>query len=376
MARQAAKDVAETPAQQAERLTTPATAPGRRKAAPSEPAPIGPLAKGRAREYFKIGNAHHEGWRLPQAIKAFREAIKANPKFADAYNSLGVALYQSGELTEAIGTYRMAVTLDSRNPSARHNLALALRDNGQFQEAIAEHHRAIRLRPDSGWYVAFLGTTLAASGQIPEAITAFAKALELASENEREWVSRAAVDALSALKQSKVGESIEGDYTDDTPSSEAAVAPPLPMGEAEIIQAAAELLSTVYPAEHVDKALEDLAAKASRETTARAKAKPRPEIEAKLAEVEAKAVEIGDATLFGLVRRFQQERAAPLLPDGVALNAEQAKAAARLPATFNNLQARLKLHGLEPLPPDEPVKKARRQSVGFYRHRKAQAATM
>jgi hypothetical protein len=44
------------------------------------------------------------------------------------------------------------------------------------------------------------------------------------------------------------------------------------------IQVAAEILSTVYPAEHVGKALEDLAAKAARETTSRsATATPRPE---------------------------------------------------------------------------------------------------
>ena len=47
------------------------------------------------------------------------------------------------------------------------------------------------------------------------------------------------------------------------------------MDAAEIIRAAAELLSTVYPAEHVGKALEDLAAKAAREMTTRATATPR-----------------------------------------------------------------------------------------------------
>jgi len=47
------------------------------------------------------------------------------------------------------------------------------------------------------------------------------------------------------------------------------------MDAAARIQAAAELLSTVYPVEHVRKALEDLAAKAARETTTRATATPR-----------------------------------------------------------------------------------------------------
>jgi hypothetical protein len=41
------------------------------------------------------------------------------------------------------------------------------------------------------------------------------------------------------------------------------------MDAAARIQVAAEILSTVYPAEHVGQALEDLAAKAARETTSR-----------------------------------------------------------------------------------------------------------
>jgi hypothetical protein len=53
------------------------------------------------------------------------------------------------------------------------------------------------------------------------------------------------------------------------------------MGDATArIQAAAELLSTVYPAERVRKALEDLAADTTRETTSPATAAARPEVAA------------------------------------------------------------------------------------------------
>jgi tetratricopeptide (TPR) repeat protein len=64
-------------------------------------------------------------------------------------------------------------------------------------------------------------------------------------------------------------------YTEETPSPEAAVPPQLRMGETETIQAAAELLSRVYPEKAVRKALENLAAEAARTAIGRAKAKPR-----------------------------------------------------------------------------------------------------
>ena len=59
--------------------------------------------------------------------------------------------------------------------------------------------------------------------------------------------------------------------------------------KAERIATAAELLSTVYPAEDVGKALEDLAAKAARETTDHATAAPRPSVTPDLTTVRLKA---------------------------------------------------------------------------------------
>jgi tetratricopeptide (TPR) repeat protein len=115
---------------------------------------------------------------------------------------------------------------------------------------------------------------------------------------------------------------------------------------------------------------------ASRATTGRAKAKPRPknDLKAKLDRLEAKAVKLGDGTLLSLIARYKVQRNVTLPPDGVRItDPEQAKAAAGLPATFKNLQARLTEHGLKPLPPDALVAKAKRQSMAFYRNRKVAA---
>ena len=96
------------------------------------------------------------------------------------------------------------------------------------------------------------------------------------------------------------------------------------------------------------------------------------DLNSKLARLEAKAVKLRDGTLLSLIARYKMERNVALPPNGVPItDAELAKAAGRLPSTFKNLQGRLIEHGLKPLPPDERVLKAQRQSVAFYRHRKA-----
>jgi hypothetical protein len=64
-------------------------------------------------------------------------------------------------------------------------------------------------------------------------------------------------------------------YTGEVPSPETAAPPQFPMGDKDTIQAAAELLSSIYPRKAVESALADLAANAAREATARVRAAPR-----------------------------------------------------------------------------------------------------
>jgi hypothetical protein len=72
-------------------------------------------------------------------------------------------------------------------------------------------------------------------------------------------------------KKAEISEFVESNDPDYTKGMDAAT----------VVQAAAKLLSTVYPADDVGKALEDLAAKAARETTSRsATATPRLKWEA------------------------------------------------------------------------------------------------
>ena len=111
----------------------------------------------------------------PEAIAAFREALRLDPAFADAHASLGLALLQSGD-AGAVEHLEKAVALRAV-PEWQYNLALAqtrLGHPGAAQEAL---RAAIAGRPDFAPAHGLLGTLLMQQGDAAAAETAFRSAL-------------------------------------------------------------------------------------------------------------------------------------------------------------------------------------------------------
>ncbi len=77
---------------------------------------------GSALARFVQGRALAELGRLPEAIAAYREALKIDPADVWALNNLGNALRDSGQPREAMQAYRAAVEIDSGYIAAWHNL--------------------------------------------------------------------------------------------------------------------------------------------------------------------------------------------------------------------------------------------------------------
>lgn len=85
-----------------------------------------------------------------------------------------------------------------------------------------------------------------------------------------------------------------------------------------------------------------------------------------VAALEMEAVERGDSILFGLIRQYRKDRETVPLPPSGYTRLKDARAAARLSTTYGTVQARLKVAGMRPLPPDPSVTEARRLSSNFY----------
>jgi tetratricopeptide (TPR) repeat protein len=151
---------------------------------------------------------------LDRAITCCREAVRLNPKFANARDGLAFALYQKGEPNEALAECKEAIRLDPKNPSARNTLGLILRQQGNLDGAVAAFREAIQLNPKHVFAPVNLALVLRQKGDLAlrqkgdldGAIAAFREAVQLApnnapARNALAWVLAAGPDGVRDAKQ-------------------------------------------------------------------------------------------------------------------------------------------------------------------------------
>jgi superkiller protein 3 len=73
---------------------------------------------------FARGNQLVNAGRREEAVAAYREAIRADPKNAEAWNNLGCVLGELGRMAEAAAALEEALRLKPDHPTARKNLEL------------------------------------------------------------------------------------------------------------------------------------------------------------------------------------------------------------------------------------------------------------
>ncbi|MBA3242205.1 MAG: tetratricopeptide repeat protein [Acidobacteria bacterium] len=90
-----------------------------------------------------------------EAIKAYRQAVAANPKDGDAYVGMGDAYMSAGKYEEAFAAYRDAIRVAPWNADAHYSLGAAYNDMAQYGDAFKPFVQAIRL--DSNYAEAYYG---------------------------------------------------------------------------------------------------------------------------------------------------------------------------------------------------------------------------
>jgi tetratricopeptide (TPR) repeat protein len=96
----------------------------------------------------KIGITELMMQRYVEARKSFEHAIKADRKFADAYNNLAVVYYEQKKYGPAIKHYHQAIAIDNTSASFYSNLGAALFSKKEFDPAVAAYQQAMQLDPD------------------------------------------------------------------------------------------------------------------------------------------------------------------------------------------------------------------------------------
>jgi tetratricopeptide (TPR) repeat protein len=114
--------------------------------------------------------------KLEDGIHFFKEATRANPGYAEAWNNL----VQLGRHQESLPAYRKAIAADSNiAPFTRHNMGNALLALGRGDEAMEQFYASLAMKPDYHEAHNSLGAALIQAGRVDEAIEHLREALRL-----------------------------------------------------------------------------------------------------------------------------------------------------------------------------------------------------
>jgi tetratricopeptide (TPR) repeat protein len=114
-----------------------------------------------------------------KALPYFEEAIKKNPRYAEAYFQIGYCNYQRGRYTEAVEAFKQAIRIKPDDAKAHYNLGRAYSELGRYNEAIEAYKAAIRIKPDDAEAHYNLGVVYYKPGRYTEAIEAFKQAIRI-----------------------------------------------------------------------------------------------------------------------------------------------------------------------------------------------------
>jgi cytochrome c-type biogenesis protein CcmH/NrfG len=89
---------------------------------------------------------HHE-----QAAEAYRQAVKLNPKLADAYLNLASLYQQYEDFEQAEQVLRQAVEAVPNSPEACGSLAQLREEQQDWNEAIHLYRRVVELQAGGDW---------------------------------------------------------------------------------------------------------------------------------------------------------------------------------------------------------------------------------
>lgn len=127
-----------------------------------------------------LGRAYRANEQSIKAIEAYRQAVRLNPDYAEAWYGLGsVYFYFTDQNMKAIEAYQQAVRIQPDFVDAWEYLGLTYARISQYDKAIEACQQVIRITPNDsmGWY--YLGEAYTGTNQYDKAIEAYQKGLRI-----------------------------------------------------------------------------------------------------------------------------------------------------------------------------------------------------
>jgi Tfp pilus assembly protein PilF/mono/diheme cytochrome c family protein len=126
-----------------------------------------------------LATRYLQAGRVADAQAQLDEALRLDPRNAEAHSNLGTVLQAQGRLNEGMQHLRTAVSLKPKGDAVRFNLGAGLLAIGQPDAAIREFQTAIAINPENGDAHFNLGVLLGPRNQLDKAIAHLQRAVEI-----------------------------------------------------------------------------------------------------------------------------------------------------------------------------------------------------
>ncbi len=147
----------------------------------------------RVQAFTLLGEIHLTRSRISHAETAYAEALKIDPKAAEALAGLGDALFRSGRFSEALARFEAGTQADPESVNAKVGVAKSMLALERLQDANAMTKKLLAANPKSMRVFYWHGRVQEAMGARKEATEAYRKAIEFGGKDAE------VVDAYIAL---------------------------------------------------------------------------------------------------------------------------------------------------------------------------------
>ncbi|MEO3405803.1 tetratricopeptide repeat protein [Mucilaginibacter sp. CAU 1740] len=135
--------------------------------------------KNEAKDLVDAGITLNDAGKYDEAIEKYKEAIKLNPEYANAYYEIGYTLFSSGKEKDAIPYLEKVLVLNPNAGGAYDMLGSIYDDDKQTAKAIEYYRKGIKLDPEYQRLYFNIAITLYREGQVAEAEGYAATAIKL-----------------------------------------------------------------------------------------------------------------------------------------------------------------------------------------------------
>jgi tetratricopeptide (TPR) repeat protein len=146
--------------------------------------------RGLAFAFYKRANAYYEKGEYDRAIEDYDQAIRLNPKHADAFSNRGVAYSRKGDYDRAIENYNEAIRLNPKHAGALYGRGNAYRRKGDYDRAIENYDEAIQLSPKHANAFSNRGVAYARKRDYDRAIENYDEAIRLNPKHVNAFYNR------------------------------------------------------------------------------------------------------------------------------------------------------------------------------------------